>query len=174
MDLLPNGVLLENPYTQAATEPVDGYFGTLGQVSYEPIVSYGIPVGYRIIGVGDETDKVLIELNLYDDEREQKVVAVCMTLYSTYLSQFVGRYPVDLSVESTTGKTLQEYIGVYPNPYSNESTTLVLGIAYNPGEVGYLPVKENDEVVGCIITGVGEIENEIIFYIKHPHTQPCH
>lgn len=165
---------MENPYTQYLTEPSGETHVLPGEISYYPITEYLITVGYKIKGIGDEIDKVVVELSLYDDEREQTVVAACMNLYSTYFSQFSEGYPSDLSVVSTTGQTLQDYMDIYPNPYTNTVCSLVLGIAHNPGEVGYLPVTENDVVTGAIVTGVGEIENDIIFYINHRPLQPCH
>jgi prepilin-type N-terminal cleavage/methylation domain-containing protein len=52
-DMLPGGVLLENPFTKAASEPVDGAAGTPGQTGYVVIVdAAGTNVGYTITGFG--------------------------------------------------------------------------------------------------------------------------
>jgi len=50
--MLPGGVALENPFTKAATEPVDGAAATPGQTGYVPIVQGGANVGYTITGFG--------------------------------------------------------------------------------------------------------------------------
>jgi prepilin-type N-terminal cleavage/methylation domain-containing protein len=51
-DMLPGGVLLENPFTKAATEPVNGAAATEGQTGYAPIVQNAVNVGYTITGAG--------------------------------------------------------------------------------------------------------------------------
>ena len=54
-DMLPGGALLENPFTKAATEPVDGDGCDAGQTGYVPIVTQnGVNVGYTITGCGKE------------------------------------------------------------------------------------------------------------------------
>ena len=53
-DMLPQGALLENPFTKAATEPVDGVpAANPGETAYAPIVdASGTNVGYDISGHG--------------------------------------------------------------------------------------------------------------------------
>lgn len=51
-DMLPGGVLLQNPFTKAGTEPVDGAAATEGQSGYVPIVQAASNVGYTITGYG--------------------------------------------------------------------------------------------------------------------------
>lgn len=51
--MLPGGVLLENPFTKIATEPVDGNpAANPGETAYAPIVQGGVNVGYTITGFG--------------------------------------------------------------------------------------------------------------------------
>jgi len=50
--LLPGGALLDNPFTKAASEPINGAAGTEGQTGYAPIVQGGANVGYTITGFG--------------------------------------------------------------------------------------------------------------------------
>jgi type IV pilus assembly protein PilA len=50
--MLPGGAALENPFTKAATEPVDGAAALPGQTGYVPIVQAGANVGYTITGFG--------------------------------------------------------------------------------------------------------------------------
>lgn len=53
IDMLPGAVRLENPFTKAATEPIDGAAGTPGQTGYQVQVdAAGTNVGYIIDGWG--------------------------------------------------------------------------------------------------------------------------
>jgi prepilin-type N-terminal cleavage/methylation domain-containing protein len=52
-DMLPGGALLENPFTKAATEPVDAAAANPGESGYVVIVdASGTNVGYNITGFG--------------------------------------------------------------------------------------------------------------------------
>lgn len=51
--MLPGGVMLENPFTKNATEPIDGVAGLPGQTAYAVIQdATGTNVGYNITGFG--------------------------------------------------------------------------------------------------------------------------
>ena len=52
IQLLPGGQRLENPFTRAITEPVDGAAATEGQTGYQVVIQAGANVGYQIDGVG--------------------------------------------------------------------------------------------------------------------------
>jgi prepilin-type N-terminal cleavage/methylation domain-containing protein len=53
IDALPQNQRLENPFTRALTEPVDGAAAALGQTGYEPVVDgSGMTVGYIVTGQG--------------------------------------------------------------------------------------------------------------------------
>jgi len=52
VQLLPGAGPLENPFSRANTEPVDGIAAAEGQTGYLPIVQFGANVGYSINGVG--------------------------------------------------------------------------------------------------------------------------
>lgn len=54
MDMLPGGALLENPYTNAPSEPLSSGAAALpGETGYVPIVGpTGLNDGYRITGFG--------------------------------------------------------------------------------------------------------------------------
>jgi prepilin-type N-terminal cleavage/methylation domain-containing protein len=52
IDLLPGGALLENPFTRAATEPVNGAAANPGETGYQVWVDGGMNVGYTITGFG--------------------------------------------------------------------------------------------------------------------------
>jgi prepilin-type N-terminal cleavage/methylation domain-containing protein len=52
IDMLPGGILLQNPFTRANTEPVDGVAANPGEIGYDPVVNGGIAVSYSITGAG--------------------------------------------------------------------------------------------------------------------------
>ena len=54
-DLLPSGILMMNPFTQANTEPIDGAAAVQGETGYTDVNDIGgVPVGYRITGIGED------------------------------------------------------------------------------------------------------------------------
>lgn len=53
IDLLPGGMLLENPFTRANTEPVDGVAANPGEIGYAAVVNGGIALSYSITGAGN-------------------------------------------------------------------------------------------------------------------------
>ena len=61
--MLPGGVLLENPFTKVATEPVDGTAALAGESAYVPIIQNLVNVGYTITGVGKEAGTLIITLS---------------------------------------------------------------------------------------------------------------
>ena len=54
IDLLPGGIPLENPFTKANTEPVNGVAANPGEIGYAPVVAGGIALSYSITGAGSE------------------------------------------------------------------------------------------------------------------------
>jgi type IV pilus assembly protein PilA len=62
IDMLPGGALLENPFTKAATEPVDAAATNPGETGYLPVAIGGVNVGYSITGVGKTAAVTIITL----------------------------------------------------------------------------------------------------------------
>jgi prepilin-type N-terminal cleavage/methylation domain-containing protein len=62
IDMLPGGVLLENPFTKLPSEPIDGAAGTSGQTGYLPVVVNAVNVGYSITGCGKDNGVTVITL----------------------------------------------------------------------------------------------------------------
>ena len=60
--MLPGGVALENPFTKAATEPVDAAAAQPGETGYLPVVQGGVNVGYTITGCGKVAGNTVITL----------------------------------------------------------------------------------------------------------------
>lgn len=61
-DMLPGGILLENPFTKAATEPVDVAAATSGQTGYVPVILNLVNIGYTITGNGKDAGVTVITL----------------------------------------------------------------------------------------------------------------
>jgi len=61
--MLPGGILLENPFTKVASEPVSQTAALAGETGYVPIVQNLVNVGYTITGVGKEAPNVIITLS---------------------------------------------------------------------------------------------------------------
>jgi len=63
VDLLPGGTSLSNPFTNAATEPVDGTAATAGQTGYADTTNAsGVAMGYTITGCGEDAGELVITL----------------------------------------------------------------------------------------------------------------
>jgi prepilin-type N-terminal cleavage/methylation domain-containing protein len=62
IDMLPDGTQLPNPFTKAATEPVNGPATNIGETGYAPIIQNGTNVGYTITGVGRRAGALVITL----------------------------------------------------------------------------------------------------------------
>ena len=61
-DMLPGGALLENPFTKAATEPVDQAAANPGETGYVDVKgANNVPIGYTITGAG-KAGNVIITL----------------------------------------------------------------------------------------------------------------
>jgi type IV pilus assembly protein PilA len=61
-DMLPGGVLLDNPFTKTITEPIDGAAATSGQTGYAPVVVAAVNIGYSITGCGKDAGVLVITL----------------------------------------------------------------------------------------------------------------
>jgi len=61
-DLLPNGMLLVNPFTQARTQPMNGAASNPGEIGYASIVQNGSNVGYNITAVGRTPNTAILAL----------------------------------------------------------------------------------------------------------------
>ena len=62
MPMLPGGVLLNNAFTGAATEPQFGAAPAAGEIHYEALVANGIAQGYAIRG-GGRGGSIVLNLN---------------------------------------------------------------------------------------------------------------
>ncbi len=61
-DLLPNGLLLENAFTRARTQPVNGVASNPGEIGYTCIQQNGSNVGYNITAIGKTPNMTILAL----------------------------------------------------------------------------------------------------------------
>jgi prepilin-type N-terminal cleavage/methylation domain-containing protein len=57
--MLPGGVLLPNPFTKVASEPVDGLATLEGSTGYLVVAPTGTPIGYEITGAGKDAVQII-------------------------------------------------------------------------------------------------------------------
>lgn len=61
-DILPNGHLLQNPFTKALSEPVNGLAASPGEIGYACVQQNGTNVGYNITAVGVKPNTTILAL----------------------------------------------------------------------------------------------------------------
>ena len=168
IDYLPDGQLMENPFTGERTEPVDTIATEPGQTGY--LKSARSPVLFYINGFG-ESYTILELSNLPTiDELESKVIANCFIVLEAVMRFALingGVYPDDVALDTTPeGHTVISLLpnGVaLENPFTLCATEPTDGSACSPGDTGYVPIVIGGYNVGCEVTGVGKIAAVQIF-----------
>lgn len=137
---------LINPYTSERSEPAVNAAGSPGQIRYEAVEYFGMKMGYRIRGFGE--DGQVIELTNIETTEEATIRYNCYTLMEAveaFAASNGGRYPFDiLSDENLMGETI---IDLFPrsraplNPYTGLDDVLVNHTAFSPGQVGYAKIE---------------------------------
>jgi hypothetical protein len=61
-DILPNGHLLQNPFTKTPSEPVNGLAAQPGEIGYACVQQNGTNVGYNITAVGVKPNTTILAL----------------------------------------------------------------------------------------------------------------
>ncbi len=164
-DLLPDGSLLENPFTLCCTEPSGA--GSQGETGYEPVRECGSPAGYEIAGVGREAGKQIIKITDIDSP-EGAVKRNCQLLREPlriFLCMNNHRFPMDIIADtSSTGMTVLSYLYgcSLEDPYTGTPAALVNGPASLPGEIGYEAICDDDGIYACKVTGAGEFPGSIV------------
>jgi hypothetical protein len=173
LDLLPNGILLLNAFTNAETEPQDGLtLITPGAIGY---------IGSDYSGTGD-----INYFQIEGDGCDGEVIATLLP-YTEYgllvrngcdwlracLEQFAkasGHYPHDLNAETTPdNKTILDiyeeitwdHSTNFVNPFTQEHYVPSIGIATGKGAIGYEPIETAGIVTDYVITG-RDAFNEIV------------
>lgn len=176
IDLLPGGCHLTNPFTRHGDQPVDGRVAIVGATGYQVVSPIGICVGYIITGAGRAGDKI-VEITNIGSLNETLVIGNCQNLLNA-VNRFVrlngGIYPDNVHTDTTpSGETVMDLLWgsahYLENPYTNEPDQPVYRRAYYPGETGYEVLREDGLNVGCIITGVGDNEDVLIFEFTSPY-----
>jgi prepilin-type N-terminal cleavage/methylation domain-containing protein len=62
IEMLPNAHLLENPFSRARTEPVNGLASNPGEVGYTCVQQNGVNIGYNITAVGKAPNTTILAL----------------------------------------------------------------------------------------------------------------
>ena len=148
LDLLSDGLPLENPYTGESIDPVNGRADTPGAIGYEPIPSNDLNVGYLITGHG--ADSVVVELTNIESSYDAQIIANCLTARiaaEEKRSQY-GEYPVDAFPYWASLKYYLKHYYNIENPYTGERCDPVSRTAAAPGELGYTLIQENGAIAG--------------------------
>ncbi|HET6463036.1 MAG TPA: hypothetical protein VFH33_04480 [Candidatus Krumholzibacteria bacterium] len=178
-DHLPNGMLLENGFTLANTEPQDGVgLATPGAVGYLGADSgSGIIDSFTIEAYGCNGDVILTlsPTTAYGD----------VVWYGAYTRRFIietfahaaGHYPHDLDTETTPGgKTVfdlmtemtYDHVPYFENWYTHEHYVPTLGAPTGKFTIGYQPIETAGVVTDYVITGRGAVE-EIVRLGPYPY-----
>lgn len=166
IDLLPDGELLENPFTGERTEPVNTIATEPGQTGYYLRLIWA-PFLYYINGIG-ETHTIVELSNL--EELEQKVIENCFLVREAVMRFAMlndGVYPTDVALDTTPeGYTVINLLpgGVaLENPFTGCAEEPTDGAACTPGDTGYVPIVTGLSNVGYVITGCGNAAGVTIF-----------
>ena len=165
IDLLPEGQLLENPFTGERTEPVDTIATEPGQTGYY-IRHRLVPFCYYINGIGEHL--TIIELS-NREELEQQVITNCIIVHEAvevWASLNGGIYPANVGVDTTPeGYTVIDLLPdglLLRNPFTGVRTEPIDGWAAIPGQIGYYPISQNLIYTGCMITACGALQGRTI------------
>ncbi len=176
IDYLPDGQLMENPFTGELTEPVYGSAIDPGQIGYHPGFSWGGTI-YYIEGYGESS--IVAELS-NEDEIVAEVIGNCMLVHlaaETFASLNSGIYPNNVGVDTTPdGRTLIDLLPdgiLLENPTHLCATEPVDCASANPGETGYMPIIDGGINVGYVITGTGPAAGTTVFTWWTDSTDTC-
>lgn len=165
LEFLPNGELLENPFTGERTEPSTDTVATeSGQIGYGVLSLLGANQVYAITGCGEDSLVVLLE-NM--KEVETRVIYDCFLVRNTlqnYIETHNGSYPgFDISVlvaELPGGIELR-------NNLTMCRTNPILGsLAATAGEICIYYLYSEHLHAGYEITGCGIVAGHTLFEWK--------
>jgi hypothetical protein len=160
VDFLPGGRLLVDPLSGYRLNPVEGSASAPGNIGYSPWDPdlFWRWTGYMIDAVGPySVDPIAIRRPYSDEDRWTHGKLLLLHYAVESFVTLSGRYPNNVDLDETpSGDTVLELI---PHPLTNVYTGTVMtprnGLATLPGEIGYVPVVEDDVVAGYIINGFG-------------------
>jgi hypothetical protein len=166
IDYLPDGQLMENPFTGERTEPVDSIATEPGQTGYY-MKSLGYPFLYYINGFGES--HTIVELSNLK-ELEQQAIENCFIVREAVMRFALlngGVYPCDVAFDTTPeGYTVYDLLPdgrQLVNPFTGLPEEPTDGLACTPGGTGYMPYISGGVNVGGVFTGCGSIAGITIF-----------
>ena len=157
-DYLPGSSLLTNPYTLAATEPIDGFASSPGQTAYFPISGPGGPVSCWVTGFGRHDLIIIIGPMTPEDIHVKASAYWIMKAVEDFAAESSGVYPNDVDTDvSLSGNTVIDLLwgGRKRNPYTEEATEPRNGLVTTRGQIGYVSVSNGGANEGYIINGWG-------------------
>jgi hypothetical protein len=166
-DLLPGGRLIVNPFSYVQDSPSDGDpTGVSGMVGYTPQDPDGDGSwdGYQIDVVGAHPN-IIIATRTRDTAEDGYVRYIASSLRDAveqFASQNGDVFPRNVGIDETpSGDTVLEILScTCMNPYTN-TPAVRGGLAVSRGQVGYLPLEYNGDVVGYVINAMGIFDVEI-------------
>ncbi len=159
IDFLPDGNLLTNPFSGIRTEPQDGSGLALpGAIGYIGEDSGSGSIDAFVIEAYSVSTDVMVTLTKQspEDEVTRYSFEELREAVAAFAGLNAGVPPSDIDSDQTPGgDTVQDLIAHdHTNPYT-EAPAYSNGLATSRGEVGYLPIIENDVVVGYVINAMG-------------------
>ncbi len=163
---------LLNPYTGERSEPAVNASGHPGEIRYEAVEYFGLKMGYRIRGFGE--DGQVIELTNIESTEEAIIRYNCYSLMEaveTFAAGNGGQYPFDvLTDENLAGETVTDLMPRSRppmNPYTGTDDCLVNHTAFDIGQIGYTKIVGwtgwyDEYFEGYIITGHSDVGWEIV------------
>jgi hypothetical protein len=158
-DLLPGGHLLTNPYTLAATEPVNGVAVNPGETGYSPAHGGGIKASCIITGYGRYWPIISLSPLSWEDLIVKTSAYVARKVVEDFASENNGGYPNDVDTDvSLAGNTvidlLVDGLRIW-NPYTEQRTEPRNGLVTTRGQIGYVAISNGGANEGYIINGWG-------------------
>jgi hypothetical protein len=167
IDFLPGGTLLMNPLNGVGDSPTDGSAGAPGQIGYQVAdFSFGGGVwGDYLVDVrGPDGVSCILSFGAFswEDAGTRRSLYLVQRAVEAFKTAG-GHYPHDVDMDETpAGDTILDLLpGYAPTPtnvYTGEPGLPLNGLATTPGDIGYLPIEDNGEVLGYVINGFGIVE----------------
>jgi len=172
IDLLPNEIPLENPYTGDLSEPCylnavePGRTGYIGYRDYDPATET-YANRYFINGWGEEGEifRILKNIPAYLTNFDSLTTSHCRLVQEAaenFAAFNNGVYAGNLADHNLSGKSVIDYLPggrLLRNPYTGAETEPVGACAATPGQVGYVVVVDGTGTnSGYTITGFGRIQ----------------
>jgi hypothetical protein len=167
IDFLPGGHLIANPITDMEDSPVDGAAAGAGAglLGYTPLGVATVFMDYFVDVIGPDGVSVVFSFRAFSDEDAvTNHLMIYLQLAVEAFKSDSGHYPHDVDTDETpAGDTVLDLLSSHKwwpqaNVYTSAPAIPLNVLATTPGDVGYLPVEDNGEVVGYVINGFGLFE----------------